>query len=354
MQSGSGAVIFLILLLVSAFLLAAVNFAKPASNFSNGKEENEKCPSDLPRILAPSVLAICSCVICLCGASWAWFTATTSTGIPAIQSASYKLLYQVSEDSNTAEPENFAATELEGSGAAELSESSEAKPQNSAETELAESGSNYTLTSNACVITLKATGTAGATGYCSIQIGDKIYYTEQIFVKDTGKFTFTVAAAANTKITLTPKWGSLAVSDDINMIENDDVITATGSQQSDAQTPDSSTAIEPIDDPADLADSTTATSTPAESEPALSESSAATSEPAESAAEPAESESSADTSSSSTTEGTASSSSELTESESEPTLADSESTTDTESLSVPEDTASALSEPADSTSDSTE
>ena len=352
MQSGIGAVTFLILLVVSAFLLTAIEFTKPGSTFSNGKEE--KRLSDLPRVLAPSVLAICSCVICLCGASWAWFTATTSTGIPAIQSASYKLLYQVSEDSNTAEPENFAATELEGSGAAELSESSEAEPERSAETELAENGSNDTLTSNACVITLKATGTAGATGYCIIQIGDKIYYTEQIFVEDTEEFTFTVKSAAGAKITLTPKWGSLAVSDDTNIIENGGVITVAGSQQSAAQTPDSSTAIEPIDAPADLADSTTANSTPAESEPASSESSTATSEPAESAAEPAESESSADTSSSSTTEDTPSGASEFTESEPEPTLANSESADDTESLSVPEDTASALSEPANSTSDSTE
>ena len=46
-------------------------------------------------ILAPSMLAICICAICLCGVSWAWFTASTSTGTTQIQSSSYKLLYQV-------------------------------------------------------------------------------------------------------------------------------------------------------------------------------------------------------------------------------------------------------------------
>lgn len=123
-------------------------------------------------ILAPSLAAFCLCAVCLCGASWAWFTASTSTGTTAIQSSSYKL-YQVGEDDTA--------------------------------TELAEAGTEYTLTSDTTVITLKAEGTAGATGYCSIKIGDETYYTEQIFVD--GTFTFTVKAAARTTITLTPKWG---------------------------------------------------------------------------------------------------------------------------------------------------
>lgn len=41
----------------------------------------------LARILAPSVLAICVCTLCLCGVSWAWFTATASTGTTVIQAA---------------------------------------------------------------------------------------------------------------------------------------------------------------------------------------------------------------------------------------------------------------------------
>ena len=54
-------------------------------------------------ILAPSMLAICVCAICLCGASWAWFTASTSTGTTAIQSSSYKLVYHVGEDTTATE-----------------------------------------------------------------------------------------------------------------------------------------------------------------------------------------------------------------------------------------------------------
>ena len=160
-------------------------------------------------ILAPSLAAFCLCAVCLCGASWAWFTASTSTGTTAIQSSSYMLSYQVGEDT--------------------------------AVTELTEAGNTYTLTADTTLITLKATGTAGATGYCSIKIGDETYYTEQIFVNGSA-FTFTVNATAGTQITLIPKWGIYAHDDTLH---NGSVIPATGSQQSNTQTPDNTVTTEP-------------------------------------------------------------------------------------------------------------
>ncbi len=177
-------------------------------------KHSKKTTSDcsIYRILAPSVIGIFICAICLCGASWAWFTASTTTGTTTIQSSSYKLLYQVNEDT--------------------------------APTELAEKGTAYTLTEDTTKITLKATGTAGATGYCSIKIGDETYYTERIFVD--GTFTFTVNAAAGKTITLTPKWGTY--SHDATL-HNGDVITATGSQQSNTQAPDNTGTIEPSAEP---------------------------------------------------------------------------------------------------------
>ena len=195
----------------------------------------EKRSDGLMHILAPSMLAICICAICLCGASWAWFTASTSTGTTQIQSSSYKLSYQVGEDT--------------------------------AATELAEAGTAYTLTSDTTLITLKATGTAGATGYCSIKIGDETYYTEQIYV-DGSAFTFTVNAAAGTQITLTPKWGSCAVRDNANSITKDGEITVTGSQQSNPQAPDNTVTTEPSTEPTVLTTPTaptTPSSTPMES-----------------------------------------------------------------------------------------
>ena len=214
MDNNSGALILLIVLIASAFLLIVLKLAQFVNHFSREKHAAKKKRSDgLMHILAPAMLAICICAICLCGASWAWFTASTSTGTTAIQSSSYKLSYQI------------------GSDTAELAEVKTVT--------VPESGS--------CKITLSAAGTAGATGYCSIKIGDETYYTEQIFVD--GTFTFTVNAAAGTTITLTPKWGSCVVRDNTNSITKGGEITATGSQPSSTQAPDNTGTTEPSAEP---------------------------------------------------------------------------------------------------------
>ena len=280
MDNDSGASILLIVLIISAFLLIVLKLAQFVNHFSREKQyllteinraadyneyrywrrelrclylclipfvternvmkvypvffhrakhaAKEKRSDGLMHILAPSMLAICICAICLCGVSWAWFTASTSTGTTQIQSSSYKLSYQIGSDT----------------------------------AELAETGTAYTLTSDTTVITLKATGTAGATGYCSIKIGDETYCTEQIFVNDTSEFTFTVSAAADTIITLTPKWGTY--SHDATL-HNGDVITVTGSQQNNTQEPNNGLTAEPSTEPTAPTAPTTPSSTPTES-----------------------------------------------------------------------------------------
>ena len=304
MGNDSGALILLIVLIVSAFLLIVLKLAQFVNHFSREKQylltemnraadyneyrywrrelrclylclipfvternvmkvypvffhrakhaKKEKRSDGLMHILAPSMLAICICAICLCGVSWAWFTASTSTGTTQIQSSSYKLLYQVNEDTSP--------------------------------TELAEADNTYTLTSDTTVITLKATGTAGATGYCSIKIGDETYYTEQIFANST--FTLTVNAAVGTQITLTPKWGSCAVRDNTNSITKDGEITATGSQQSNTQPPDNTVTAEPSAEPTAPTAPTTPGSSPAESEATPEPSATAPTEPETTDTEP--------------------------------------------------------------------
>lgn len=283
MDNDSGALILLIVLIISAFLLIVLKLAQFVNHFSREKQyllteinraadyneyrywrrelrclylclipfvternvmkvypvffyrakhaAKEKRSDGLMHILAPSMLAICICAICLCGASWAWFTASTSTGTTAIKSSSYKLLYQVGEDATA--------------------------------TELAEVKTVTVPESGSCKITLSATGTAGATGYCSIKIGDETYYTEHIFVD--GTFSFTVNAAANTQIILTPKWGTYSHDATLHKGEG---IPATGSQQSNTQAPDNTVTVEPSTEPtAPTAPTapTTPSSTPAES-----------------------------------------------------------------------------------------
>ena len=239
MDNNSGALILLIVLIASAFLLIVIKLAQFVNHFSRAKHATKEKRSDgLMHILAPAMLAICICAICLCGASWAWFTASTSTGTTQIQSSSYKLSYQI------------------GSDTAELAEVKTVT--------VPESGS--------CKITLSATGTAGATGYCSIKIGDETYYTEQIFAD--GTFTFTVNAAAGTTITLTPKWGNYSHA---AMLHNGDVITATGSQPSNTQPPDNTVTTEPSAEPTvptTPTAPTTPSSTPAENKTTTPEPSA--------------------------------------------------------------------------------
>ena len=278
MGNDSGALILLIVLVVSAFLLFVIKLAQFVNHFSREKQylltemsraadyneyrywrrelrclylclipfvternvmkvypvffhrakhaTKEKRSDGLMHILAPSMLASCICAICLCSVSWAWFTASTSTGTTAIQSSSYKLSYQIGSDT----------------------------------AELAEADNTYTLTADKTLITLKATGTAGAKGYCGIKIGDETYYTEQIFVNGSA-FTFTINAAAGTKITLTPKWGTY--SHDATL-HNGNVIPATGSQQNNTQAPDNTVTTEPSTEPTPTTP-TTPSSTPKES-----------------------------------------------------------------------------------------
>lgn len=279
MGNDSGALILLIVLVVSAFLLFVIKLAQFVNHFSREKQylltemsraadyneyrywrrelrclylclipfvternvmkvypvffhrakhaTKEKRSDGLMHILAPSMLASCICAICLCSVSWAWFTASTSTGTTAIQSSSYKLSYQIGSDT----------------------------------AELAEADNTYTLTADKTLITLKATGTAGAKGYCGIKIGDETYYTEQIFVNGSA-FTFTVNAAAGTEITLTPKWGTYSRD---ATLHNGNVITATGSHQNNTQAPDNTVTTEPSTEPIAPTAPTTPSSTPKES-----------------------------------------------------------------------------------------
>ena len=150
----------------------------------------------LARILAPSVLAICVCTLCLCGTTWAWFTATASSGTAVLQSSSYKLAYQT--DTTDAAATDFTETAVVAVPA-----------------------------DGQCSITLSATGTEGAAGYCSVQVGNETYYTEPIFVGG-DSFSFTVTGDPGAEIQLTPKWGSYSGT---ATLHRNDVISTTGNTQ---------------------------------------------------------------------------------------------------------------------------
>lgn len=192
----------------------------------------------LARILAPSVLAICVCTLCLCGTTWAWFTATASSGTAVLQSSSYKLAYQIDTTDTTA----------------------------AAATDFTETAVVAVPADGQCSITLSATGTEGAAGYCSVQVGDETsyHYTKPILVgDDASAFTFTVYAAKGTKIILTPKWGSY--SGDPNLSSGSIIGSTTGTTGNPADMPaePTTTSAAPSSSPEESAASTP--DTPADS-----------------------------------------------------------------------------------------
>lgn len=149
----------------------------------------------LARILAPSVLAICVCTLCLCGTTWAWFTATASSGTAVIQAATYTV--DVSADKN----ESVEITTESGTTTVTFTDAGE-----------------YT-------ITLTPSGTA-QNGYCKISYAEGDYYTGQL---TTSKLHFTVNADANSELTITPQWGTY--SGDPNLSSGDTIGNTTGNTQ---------------------------------------------------------------------------------------------------------------------------
>ena len=178
----------------------------------------------LARILAPSVLAICVCTLCLCGVSWAWFTATASSGTAVIQAATYTV--DVSADEN---------------------ENVEIVPESGTTTVTFTAAGEYT-------ITLTPTGTA-QNGYCKISYADADYYTEQF---TSAVFRFTVNADADSKLTVTPQWGSYSGTPNLS---SDGVIgNTTGNTQQENPVAAATTA-----EPTEPTEPTTTTTAPSRS-----------------------------------------------------------------------------------------
>lgn len=156
------------------------------------KKHGQPHGDGLARILVPSVLAICVCTLCLCGTTWAWFTATASTAATVIQAATYAV-----------------GVSANGTGDVEIT------PESGTTTVTFAAAGEYT-------VTLTPSGTA-STGYCKISYAGASYYTEQL---PSDSLHFTVNADANSKLTVTPQWGSY--SGDPNLSSGDTIGNATG------------------------------------------------------------------------------------------------------------------------------
>lgn len=225
MGNDIGVIILLVLLIVSAFLLVARKLAKT----SGGKRmQKEKHSDNIVHILAPSVLGLCICAVCLCGMSWAWFTASTAASATTIRSATLQI-----EDVKLG---NKKLTS-DGNGRYTITEQ---------------------LTENSYTLRFKATDSSTATkGFCkiSIKIGDSAetsYYTEDIADKIAHTVTITVNNISKEDVTITvePIWGSLP--EDIDSNDSISIKGTSDQTQSNAAaaTPDTAAAAvssDPVD-----------------------------------------------------------------------------------------------------------
>ena len=157
--------------------------------------ETKKQSDGLLHLLTLSAVGLCACLICLCGVSWAWFTATTSTGTAVIQAATYTV-----------------GVSADRSGDVEI------VPESGTSTVTFTAAGRYT-------ITLTPSGTA-KNGYCKISSAEGDHYTGQL---TSGELHFTVNADAGSKLTVTPQWGSY--SGNVNLDSGDTIDNKTGNTQ---------------------------------------------------------------------------------------------------------------------------
>lgn len=150
-------------------------------------EENIKSDWSIYRILAPSVIGIFICAVCLCGVSWAWFTANVSVEATTIKTASYTVSVTAKDSSN-----NDITPTTNDDGAITVTFSS---------------AGAYTVT-----ITPSTGSNMATSGYCTIGFNDTTYYTGQL---TSGSFSLTVNATENQTLTVTPQWGTYSGSGQI-------------------------------------------------------------------------------------------------------------------------------------------
>ena len=150
------------------------------------KKKRER-KAGIGRMLAPSVVSIILCAICLFGTSWAWFTVTQKKTVDPIRTASYTGAVTVNNEAVTVNNEAVSAAQSEEGAAA------------------------YTVSLKAntlYTITIMANGDA-STGYYIVRFGGQEYYTQQIS-KD-GSITFTANFAKDGDMTIMPRWGTCTV-----------------------------------------------------------------------------------------------------------------------------------------------
>lgn len=141
--------------------------------------KKENYSDGLYHMLAPSAIAVVMCTVCLCGSSWAWFTASQSGQVAQISTATYLIEVSCKIGDDSAHP---------------LAQSDEGQ---------------YTLPLVGDVtcyeITIAASGTA-STGYCTLTFGETTYHTAPIANGE--QFVFQLVSYENGVLHMRHQWGT--------------------------------------------------------------------------------------------------------------------------------------------------
>lgn len=155
------------------------------------KKKTERKNNGIFYMIAPSIIGIGICLICLCQMSWAWFTATNVGMVSPIKTPNYSFDVTVTGDDG----------------------------------EISGRDNVYSLSGNEkYTVVVKAKGTDGAMGYIKMTADGKTYFSEQIKVGSEIKFT--VNSQNGGDIIIDCGWGSFSGKD--RKIKNDVVIEFIG------------------------------------------------------------------------------------------------------------------------------
>lgn len=211
MGSIIGAVILLAVLVVSAFLLILarqkklIRSARRKDNaivsprasvwaYRAKRIEKRRNSDNILRLLAPSVIGACICAVCLCGASWAWFTAATEASTTTIRSATFQISH-VNVTANASETNDAQATTVQAVKA-EGGKFEVSLPDGSYKLRIIPAADN-TSTKGFCCITIFENDESAGTAYYTSNISED-------------EFSVNIQADKKIRVVIEPIWGDVA------------------------------------------------------------------------------------------------------------------------------------------------
>ncbi len=152
---------------------------------------------ELMRLILPPLLGIVICLICLCGTTWAWFTATSTGDITTIQAAEFRVTVSA-KDTSPAENEDATLSPTSTSGRTYIFNIKSVPKV-------------YTFTIS------KASDCTASEGFCLVTLtntkdnSEKRYYTDDI----NEEYSIKVQAGEEGTVTIEPCWGTATHMNDV-------------------------------------------------------------------------------------------------------------------------------------------